>query len=56
MNANLTAEDLAALAEETPLGRTGRPEEVAEALWYLASPGANFITGQILAPNGGLII
>ena len=56
MNANLGPEDLSALAEETPLGRIGRPEEVAEALWYLASPGADFVTGQILAPNGGLII
>ena len=56
MNANLGPEDLAALAEETPLGTIGRPEDVAEALWYLASPGAKFITGQVLAPNGGLII
>lgn len=56
MNANLGPEDLAALAEETPLGTIGRPEDVAEALWYLASPGAKFITGQVLAPNGGLIV
>ena len=56
MNGSLSREDLAALAEETPLGRIGRPEEVAEALWYLASEGANFMTGQILSPNGGLIV
>ena len=56
MNANLSPEDLAALAEETPLGRIGRPEDVAEALWYLASPGAEFVTGQVLAPNGGLVV
>ena len=56
MNANLTGADLAALAEETPLGRIGRPEDVAEALWYLASPGAEFVTGQVLAPNGGLVV
>ncbi|WP_297214218.1 elongation factor P 5-aminopentanone reductase [uncultured Flavonifractor sp.] len=56
MNANLSPEDLAALAEETPLGRIGRPEDVAEALWYLASPGAGFVTGQVLAPNGGLVV
>ncbi len=56
MNANLGPEDLAALAEETPLGRVGRPEDVAEALWYLASDAAGFVTGQVLAPNGGLII
>ena len=56
MNGNLGPEDLAALAEETPLERIGRPEDVAEALWYLASDAANFITGQVLSPNGGLII
>ena len=56
MNANLGPEDLAALAEETPLGTIGEPEDVAEALWYLASPAAKFVTGQVLAPNGGLII
>ena len=56
MNANLGLEDLAALAEEIPMGVIGKPEDVAEALWYLASPGAKFVTGQVLAPNGGLIV
>ena len=56
MNASLGPADLAALAEETPLGRIGRPEEVAEALWYLASEGAGFLTGQVLSPNGGLVV
>ncbi|MGN8897195.1 elongation factor P 5-aminopentanone reductase [Flavonifractor sp. HCP28S3_F3] len=56
MNANLGPEDLAVLAEETPMGTIGEPEDVAEALWYLASPGAKFVTGQVLAPNGGLIV
>ena len=56
MNQALTPQDLAALAEETPLGRIGTPEEVAEALWYLASDAAGFVTGQVLAPNGGLVI
>lgn len=56
MNANLGPEDMAVLAEETPLGTIGEPEDVAEALWYLASPGAKFVTGQVLATNGGLII
>ena len=54
MNAHLSAEDVAALAEETPLGRIGTPEQVAEALWDLSR--AEFITGQILAVNGGLCI
>ena len=54
MNAHLSAEDVQALADETPLGRIGTPEDVAEALWMLSrSP---FVTGQILAVNGGLSI
>ena len=56
MNAALDEAALAALAEETPLGVLGRPEDVAEAMWYLASDAASFITGQVLAPNGGLVV
>ena len=56
MNANLTRSDLAALAEETPLGRIGTPEEAAAAIVFLASDEASFVTGQVLAPNGGFVI
>lgn len=56
MVANLDADALACLAEDTPLGRIGTPEEVAEALWFLASPQAGFITGQVLPVNGGFVI
>ena len=45
---------LAELAEETPLGRNGTPEDVASALLYLAQ--ADFVTGQILPVNGGFVI
>ncbi len=44
------------LAEDTPLGRLGKPEEVAEALLFLASDKASYITGQVLGINGGFII
>lgn len=56
MNADLEPQDFAALAEDTPLGRIGTPEEVAEAAAFLCSDGARFITGQVLGVNGGFII
>ena len=55
-NADRGAEDLAALSDETPLGRVGTPEEVARAVLFLAGEGGDFITGQVLQPNGGLVI
>ena len=56
MNASLTEADRMAITEETPLGRIGTAEEVASAILYLASPKAGFITGQVLSPNGGVVI
>ena len=54
MNASLSAETLAQLKEETPLGTLGTPEDVAEAVRYLVS--APFVTGQVLGVNGGMLI
>lgn len=51
----LGEETLRALAEETPLGRLGTPDDVAEAVWFLASDAASFITGQDLSVSGGLV-
>ena len=56
MNANLPAGALEALAEETPLGRLGKPEDVARSILFLASAGGDFMTGQVLSPNGGLVL
>ena len=56
MNAQLTEDDRAALADETPLGRIGSPEEVAKAILFLCGEGASFITGQVLGVSGGLVI
>ncbi len=49
-------ETLAALAEETPIGRLGDPSDVAEAILFLAGKGGDFITGQVLSPNGGFTV
>lgn len=54
MNASLSAETLEELKEETPLGAIGTPEDVAQAVLYLAS--APFVTGQVLGVNGGILI
>lgn len=56
MNRHLTQEELDALAEETPLGRLGTPEEAARSIAFLASDEASFLTGQVVAPNGGLVV
>lgn len=45
-----------ALAEDTPLGRNGTPEEVADAVYWLASDQARFVTGQVIGVNGGFYI
>jgi 3-oxoacyl-[acyl-carrier protein] reductase len=42
------------LLAQIPLGRLGRPEDVAAAVLFLASPGASYITGATLHVNGGM--
>lgn len=56
MLAELSRETLNDLEEETPLCRLGTPEDVAAVVAFLVSDGAGFITGQVLAPNGGIVI
>lgn len=56
MNAALDGRTVKELEEETPLGRLGTPREVAQAILFLASENADFITGQVLSPNGGIVI
>ena len=56
MNAALDEETLQALKEETPLMKLGTPEDVAEAVFFLANEQNRFITGQILSPGGGIVM
>ena len=54
MCANVDPEVLSEMGEETPVGRNGKPEDVAKAMEYLAN--AEFVTGHVLSVNGGYII
>lgn len=56
MNAALDAEAIKALKEETPLEKIGRPEDIAETVFFLAGEANQFITGQVISPNGGIVI
>lgn len=51
----LGTETLAALAEDTPVGRLGRPEDIAAVVSFLASDAASFITGQVITSDGGFM-
>ncbi len=56
MMARFSPAERDALADETPLGVIGQPSDAAEAVAFLASDAARFITGQVLGVNGGFVI
>ncbi|MCL5781717.1 MAG: SDR family oxidoreductase [Firmicutes bacterium] len=56
MNVFLSDEEIKQLQKNTPLQRFGTVQEVAKCIFFLASEDSNFITGQVLSPNGGFVI
>ena len=49
-------ETLAMLAEQTPMGRLGTPEDIAKLAAFLAGESASFVTGQVITADGGFIV
>ena len=56
MTDKLSAEQKEAITKQIPLASLGQPEDVAEAVLFFASPGARYITGQVLAVDGGMVM
>jgi 3-oxoacyl-[acyl-carrier protein] reductase len=56
LGAAFTSPETLAKEFQNPLGRIGRPEEIASAAVFLAGPGATFMTGQCVSPNGGAVM
>ena len=54
MTASLPDDVRAAYIDAIPLKRLGTPQDIADAVAFLASPGAGYITGQVIAVNGGM--
>ena len=53
---NVSEDTLDALKEETPLMKLGSQEDIAKCALFLASEGGDFLTGQVISPNGGFVI
>ncbi|MGW7522068.1 SDR family oxidoreductase [Streptomyces sp. NPDC054783] len=50
-----TPEDIEALARQVPLGRIGRPEDIADLVSFLVGPAGGWINGQVVRSNGGIV-
>ncbi len=56
MNGNISKDIMLELTSQIPLGRIGIASDISKTIFFLCSEDANFITGQIISPNGGFLI
>ena len=56
MNNNISTDELSDFVNDIPLGRMGDASEVAQVIYFLASDASDYITGQVITPDGGLTI
>lgn len=56
MISNLSLEDKQAIADQTAVGRLGKPSDIASVVVFLASSSADYITGQVISVDGGYVI
>ena len=56
MNSRFTKQEISELEQDTPLGRLGSAEDIAELIYFLGSEKASFITGQIITSDGGFTL
>ncbi len=56
MLSDLTNKEKDMLGEAIPLGKIGEPDEIAKLVYYLSTDDSKYITGQVISPNGGMVI
>jgi 3-oxoacyl-[acyl-carrier protein] reductase len=56
MTSELSEDQTSALQSQIPLGRLGDPEDIAPLVRFLAGPGGRYITGQVIAVDGGMVM
>jgi 3-oxoacyl-[acyl-carrier protein] reductase len=56
MLSNLSSADKKIVENDIPVGRLGRPSDIAHTVLFLVDPASSYMTGQVISPNGGLVI